>query len=273
MKTQYIKPCDDLADLIDCYYIRKSSQSAENNNYYPTLKQELIFNFNEDIDIRTENKLSTYRASSCFLMGIHTKPYSINTEPGHYSIGIIFKPWGLYKMFGIRSSAYTNKIIDGSALIDFRYLQFIYDFAKIYPPIEVINNIESWLLKNNKSMKLNPEFVEVFNKFEDSNTQKGAITKISEGVDLCPKSFIEKFKTIIGITPIQYLHIKQINTALKLLKEQPTLALTNLSNDLGFYDQAHFIRVFKAYCKITPGQCRKLFFNSIVRPKYEALSA
>ncbi len=273
MKTQIIKPHEVLSDVIDHYFIRKSTNSTEINQQYPSLSQELVFNFSDQVEFRNEQKMSYIKAGSAYLKGIHVKPLTCISSENHYSIGIVFKPWGLYKMFGLKSSSYTNKIIDAGAVIDYKYLQFIFEYAKIYSAIDVLNNLESWLLKNNKNIVLTEEFIDAFSQFDESNTQKGAISKVSKGIDLCPKSFIERFKTIIGVTPIQYLHIKQINIALNLLRERPSLALTQLSNDLGFYDQAHFIRVFKAYCNVTPGQCRKQFYSPLYKSNYEALSA
>lgn len=273
MKTQYIKPNEELADIVDYFYIRKSSQRADQIAQYPTLHQEIIFNFGDTSDLALEHSSFNLKTGMCCLLGIQTKPIKLKISTNHYSVGVVFKPWGLYRAFGQRSSSYTNKIVNATTLIDFRYLQFISDYSKIYAPMEVLSNIESWLIKNNKAYVIADEFKLAFDKYNESNTQKGAIAKVSKEIDLCPKSFIEKFKTIIGVTPIQYLHIKQINNAINALKENVAYSLTDISNELGFYDQAHFIRVFKAYCTITPGQCRKQFSKTNIQSNFEALSA
>jgi AraC-like DNA-binding protein len=257
MKTQYIKPKEELADIVDFFYIRKSSQTTEVITQFPALHQELIFNFGDSTEIILNLSKLNLNSSVACLVGTQTKPINLKTGANHYSIGVVYKPWGLYKSFGLRSSTYSNKIVNASALIENRYLKFIADYAKIYAPMEVLSNIESWLIKNNKNYNITDEFKLAFDKYNVSNTQKGAITKVSKDVMLCPKSFIEKFKTIVGVTPIQYLHIKQINNAISAFNHNATTSLTDISNELGFYDQAHFIRVFKSYCAITPGKCRK----------------
>lgn len=273
MRTQYIKPKDELADIVDYFYIRKSSQTTEVISQFPALHQELIFNFGDTTEIiLNQSKLNLNTSSAC-LIGTQTKPINFRTGANHYSVGVVYKPWGLYKAFGLRCSIYSNKIVNASALIEFRYLQFISDYAKIYAPMEVLSNIESWLIKNNKDYIITNEFKLALDKYNVSNTQKGAITKVSKDVMLCPKSFIEKFKTIVGVTPIQYLHIKQINNAISAFNQNATTSLTDISNELGFYDQAHFIRVFKSYCTITPGQCRKQFSKINSQSNFEALSA
>ncbi len=264
MKTQYIKPKDELAEVVDSFYIRKTSTTNnEVISQYPSLQQELIFNFGDCIEISLSHSNININSSAVSLIGTQTKPISFSTGNNHYSIGVIFKSWGLHKAFGIKSSLYSNRIVNASALMELRYLQFISEYARICTPMEVLNNIESWFIKNNKNFSISEDFVNAFDKYNESNTQKGAITKVSKDVMLCPKSFIEKFKMIIGVTPIQYLHIKLVNTAIDCLKEKRFSSLTEISNELGFYDQAHFIRVFKAYCKITPGQYSKLYINNI----------
>ncbi len=264
MKTQYIKPKDELADIVDSFYIRKTSATnKEVISQYPSLHQELIFNFGDDIEVNLSHSNINIGSSAVSLIGTQTKPITLNTGNNHYSIGVIFKSWGLHKAFGIKSSLYTNRIVNASALMELKYLQFISEYARICTPMEVLSNIENWLIKNNKNFSISEDFKNAFDKYNESNTQKGAITKVSKDVMLCPKSFIEKFKMIIGITPIQYLHIKLVNNAIDYLKANKHSSLTAISNELGFYDQAHFIRVFKAYCKITPGQYSKLYINNI----------
>lgn len=264
MKTQYIKPKEELADIVDSFYIRKTFiNNNEVISQYPSLHQELIFNFGDNIEVNLSHSVVNIGTGAVSLIGTQTKPISLNSANNHYCIGVIFKSWGLHKAFGIKSSLYTNRIVNASALMELKYLQFISEYARICTPMEVLNNIESWLIKNNKDFNISEDFKNAFDKYNESNTQKGAITKVSKDIMLCPKSFIEKFKIIIGVTPIQYLHIKLVNNAIDYLRENKYGSLTAISNELGFYDQAHFIRVFKAYCKITPGQYAKLYINNI----------
>lgn len=68
--------------------------------------------------------------------------------------------------------------------------------------------------------------------------------------------FLREFKKRVGITPYQYLMNKRIEQAkLKLSGDNANISL--ISHELGFNDQSHFTRAFKAHYGVTPGHFLK----------------
>ena len=65
---------------------------------------------------------------------------------------------------------------------------------------------------------------------------------------------IRAFRTATGLTPHAYVLNARINRGRQLLGEG--LALAEVAYRLGFADQSHFQRVFKAHVGVTPGQYR-----------------
>ncbi|GBQ52879.1 AraC family transcriptional regulator [Komagataeibacter sucrofermentans DSM 15973] len=65
---------------------------------------------------------------------------------------------------------------------------------------------------------------------------------------------IRAFRTVTGMTP----HAWQLNQRVNLAKEwiQNENSLADVAQHLGFADQAHFQRVFKAHTGVTPGRFR-----------------
>ncbi|HDS1694960.1 MULTISPECIES: AraC family transcriptional regulator [unclassified Pseudomonas] len=65
---------------------------------------------------------------------------------------------------------------------------------------------------------------------------------------------IRAFRAATGFTPHAYLLNARVNRGRQLLSEG--LALAEVAYQLGFADQSHFQRVFKAHVGVTPGQYR-----------------
>lgn len=73
---------------------------------------------------------------------------------------------------------------------------------------------------------------------------------------LNPRYLIRAFQQRTGLTPHRYLTAVRVRRSKELvLNDHP---LSNVATELGFADQAHFTRVFKAYVQVTPGEFRRL---------------
>ncbi|WP_369986828.1 AraC family transcriptional regulator [Pseudomonas xanthosomatis] len=76
-------------------------------------------------------------------------------------------------------------------------------------------------------------------------------------------ALIRAFASATGMTPHAYLLNARVNQARELLRQG--LQLADVAYRLGFADQAHFQRVFKAHAGVTPGVYRQ-------HPNHKAMS-
>jgi len=79
--------------------------------------------------------------------------------------------------------------------------------------------------------------------------------------DLNPRQLQRSFAEAIGLSPKQLARIIRLQAALKMLLNQEHNRLTDLAYDGEFYDQAHFIKDFKAFTGRTP----KAFYGDQLR--------
>ena len=68
--------------------------------------------------------------------------------------------------------------------------------------------------------------------------------------------FIRLFKSVIGVTPGQYILRTRLNAARRLL-ETTAKALGDIAADTGFFDQSHFTRHFRRGFGVTPSAYRR----------------
>jgi AraC-like DNA-binding protein/mannose-6-phosphate isomerase-like protein (cupin superfamily) len=70
------------------------------------------------------------------------------------------------------------------------------------------------------------------------------------------------FKSVTGVTILQYIENRRIERAMYLLKNTNE-SITNISQQLGYYDQYHFSKSFKKAVKESPSQYRKAAWKNI----------
>lgn len=81
-----------------------------------------------------------------------------------------------------------------------------------------------------------------------------SLRQMAQAAGLSPYQLIRAFRTATGMTPHAYQLNAHVNRARNGL--QAGTALAQLAHELGFADQSHFQRVFKAHTGITPGRYR-----------------
>ena len=79
-----------------------------------------------------------------------------------------------------------------------------------------------------------------------------SIQTLAGKVCLSPQQFRRRFNEEVGMSPKEYSRIVRINHVLALLRKKTGSTLTQLTYQLGYFDQAHFIRDFKAVMGDSP---------------------
>jgi AraC-like DNA-binding protein len=192
------------------------------------------------------------------LKGVFTQALPKNSASDfRHSIGIRFKPYGMYTGFGIRGDAVANRIVPSSIVFsktDVLHIREMLQYGNDQAAIEQVHEI---LYDKLEPRALLYEITDMLDALVAADLSKNSQRKLALAFERSPKSFIEVFKKAVGITPLNYLHIHKIDTARQMIREQPLLALTEVAYLLGFYDQAHFIRVFRKHTGYTPVQYKK----------------
>jgi len=139
-------------------------------------------------------------------------------------------------------------------------------------PAERVRRLERFLLKAARPAPMPSVVADFLEAIGTEPLRKGRIKAYLRDSGHTPKQFIQAFKNAVGHTPQTYLQLLQVNKSLGMIAEYPDLSLTEVAYEQGFYDQAHFIRVFEKFAGITPlryrrsvlaGQAHTAFPNTI----------
>jgi AraC-like DNA-binding protein len=80
--------------------------------------------------------------------------------------------------------------------------------------------------------------------------------ELANAANVSVRRLHESFTAELQLTPMEYLRDLRLGRAETLLRES-ALTASEIAESCGFYDQAHFCRLFKRRTGVTPGQFRR----------------
>ena len=88
------------------------------------------------------------------------------------------------------------------------------------------------------------------------------LNELADIAGFSPKYFCRLFSKLTGRSPIDYLNCYRIDRASEMLLNSDTPVI-DIAAECGFYDVSYFVKVFRKYKSVPPGQYRKNRGNSI----------
>ncbi|KAA5538940.1 helix-turn-helix domain-containing protein [Adhaeribacter rhizoryzae] len=257
METLTLKPAGYLGEFIEVMYVNHADSFSYEGMAEPFLGPELFFNFGENFQLGQHHFQPHSPAAA--IIGNRLTSVPVKASGKHFTAGIIFKPWALYPAFRIHGSEITNQVITQLALLDLRDLTHAMQSASGLSPTRVMEVLEYQIVPTIPFLSPHDSFLQALAVLENYAVENTKINLLAATLEISHKNLISLFHKYVGISPIKYLQIKLIITAIERLKAQPKTSLTELALDLGFYDQSHFIRVFKAHLQMTPGEYQRKY--------------
>ena len=75
---------------------------------------------------------------------------------------------------------------------------------------------------------------------------------VTRQTGLSHRRFIEVFRDQVGLTPKVYWRLQRFRQVLQRVHRAPRVEWADLALECGYYDQAHFIRDFRAFSGLSP---------------------
>lgn len=116
---------------------------------------------------------------------------------------------------------------------------------------------EQCLLQVFGTVQTDPDLMKFEQYLAADRAGKGMLKDFSRLLPVSQKGFIQKFRKYYFLTPGEYVNLYRVNRAVQLLQTHVPVKLTEVGLDAGFYDQSHFIRVFKKLSGYTPKEFLK----------------
>ena len=95
------------------------------------------------------------------------------------------------------------------------------------------------------------------NYINDNYKEKFTLDRLAEYANLSKGYFVRQFKKRTGSAPMHYVNMLKIDKA-KTMILQSSQPINEIMEELGFYDSAHFSKLFKSITGYSPKKYKEL---------------
>ena len=198
------------------------------------------------------------------LIGLFTKPYEVQFDECVKTFGIRFKPEGIYNLFGVPASEFSEDFLDMTCVLSRSFATFSQRILE-QSDVNIMKSLaDEYLLANLVRNNINYYYL---NRAAEVIRNTNGMIRMDELIDnvyISHRQLEREFKDKIGITPKQYIRIARLNAVNRHLLKTDTADLISLSYENGFYDHAHLIREFKYFSGLAPSKFLKRASSYIV---------
>ena len=187
-----------------------------------------------------------------YIHGIQTGRF-VRTLEGHSGVfGVKFRPGGFRPFLRRSVSTLRNGSLPACDVFDAAATSLADDVFAHQEDERMIAIVERFLLA--RLPPLDPNVERIARIVDDISTDR-SITSVEQLLDRC---LLEKrplqrlFNEYVGVGPKWVINRYRLHEAIERLAEQAPLNWTELALELGYFDQAHFIRDFKAMVGRSP---------------------
>ena len=214
---------------------------------HPRGRFGIVFNFGDKLclDARTI-------VDPIFLDGVNTISRKMGFL-GHVELmGISFHEGGAYPFLGLPLTELRDEITLLDALDRPGLLRL---HARLYEAQALtarVNLIEEWLLGRLALGRERDVLIPTSLRMLREGEGNLPIPELARELAVSQRQLERLYHNQVGMSPKQYSQLLRVETARLALKQTTEQSTTRLAAELGYYDQAHFIREFSAVIGMTP---------------------
>lgn len=244
-----------LAAFVKCYWTLEGTLS-EKQHIVPDGCMEMIFHYG-DLFRQYLADGSSILQPRAFVFGQVTSPLTIEPTGTTGIFAVRFHPGGFAAFASLPLQEMENTAVplerlfgDDGLLLE----QLVLNRSNV---TERISILDSFLLARSGGAEATDQLVQSsVDALLKSNGQMN-VDELSGQVRINRRMLERKFSSAIGLSPKQLTKIIRLQATLKMMERKQFTSLTSLAYENGYYDQAHFIRDFKAFTGMSP----RLFYS------------
>lgn len=236
-----VRPPEHIQNFVYCFWQLKAPKELRNPFIYRVVSDGCI-------DIFFEH----HQANESFIMGFCRKHAEFPIGKKFDYIGIRFLPSAFPLLFGINAKKFSNQSQELKQVLPI-FSQWI---GTEISPLQSFEEVVNILNRKIRALIQNQRFdfdARFFSSLNLIFKNKGFLdTEKDLATGLSPRQLRRIFNFYIGTTPKAFSNVVRFQHILNAKPSQQSLKKNKLYFDVGFYDQAHFIKHFKTFYGVTP---------------------
>lgn len=254
------QPSPALQPYVQCFWTLEDQVAS--SLYRPIVERilpdgqmEMIFHLG-DIFQQVENGKGSLQARS-FLYGQLHQYLDLIPSAHAKIIAVRFLPFGLYPFVPLSPKEFQQRQIDlidlyGSAGRELE--EKVNEAEETQSAITIIEEFLTQQLANRKS----PDPLVLYTtQLIMQRAGKGEIQDIIRSYKISPRHFQRRFLEVTGTKSKTLARIARLQKTMQLIQDWPSSTLTEIGHAAGYFDQAHFVRDFKAFAGQSPREFLK----------------
>jgi AraC-like DNA-binding protein len=257
IRTGKVKYCEYLPhsilqDTVKCFWIHEATYSADQvQTITPDGCVELIFNFGSPYLLLTST--TTRALPTAVIVGFQRKTLPISVHGTVNVVAARLFAWGALALLQDEISALTGAVTALGAKWD-TLRQRLECLVRLRRYEDASTTLQDFLIQRAQTRAYDLKLVQTAAKL--LHHTKGQC-RVEELADYCHASLrqLERgFQRVIGASPKLFARTLRFEQAQRRLMFDPETDLTRLSQQCGYFDQAHFIKEFRTFTDLTPSQ-------------------
>jgi AraC-like DNA-binding protein len=253
-------PHEILRDTVKCFWIHEASYPSETSQDIPPDGcVELIFNFGSPYFLRTTTPPRALPLA--FIVGFQNRTIPLLLHGTVKVVGARLFAWGALALLNDDVPTLTNSVTalgrDWDALV-----QRLNSHVEQGHYEEAATNLEEFLIQQALVRTYDVKLIQTAAKLLHKTKGQYRISELADYCRVSVRQLERGFQQVIGTSPKTFARTLRFQEAQRRIMFDPDVDLTDLSHECGYFDQAHFIKEFKAFTGKTPTeyaeQMRKL---------------
>jgi len=185
-----------------------------------------------------------------YLMGFQSGPLRAVSRGFARVLGVELYPWAAMRLLGLEK-VHSTHFLEVGVLLE-RLGRQISALLRLESGREALELLEDWLSSRSQVVNLEPNPATLAATRLYVSKGQGKISEIAEELGISTRQLERGFVSTVGISAKQLARTIRFEEAHNRILLEPRLSLTELAFELGFADQAHFNREFKAFSSLNP---------------------